>query len=695
MNLSESYSPPSPFTPRTLVEMSQWRTCHQPQEEVYRFLVDEKASVSLTYAELDRRARAVAARLQSLYAFEERVLILYPPGLDYIVAFFGCLYAGAVAVPAYPPHMNRSLSRLLAIIEDAQPRVLLTDTRTLSDIRKRFSEAMNKESMQWITTDALEDGLEDSWQEPGITAHSLAFLQYSSGSTGSPKGVMLNHSNLLHNVAHLCKRDGHSQASRGVSWLPPYHDMGLIGGIIQPLYAGFPLVCMSPTSFLQRPVRWLQAISTYRATVSVGPDFAYAYCVKKITPEERASLDLSSWELAYCGAEPVHPETLDQFAEAFAPYGFKREAFYPCYGLAEATLFVTGGDVHTTPVIKSFHEKELQQNRVVPISPFSSEAKTLVGCGQTLTDQQLRIVDPQTLQQCPAGHVGEIWISGPSIAQGYWNKPDELLHTFGAFITDTGEGPFLRTGDAGFLVEDELFVAARLKDLIILHGNNYYPQDIEATTGKSHPALRENCTAAFSIEIENEERLIIVQEVDRLYRDLDTEAVCQKIREAVMYAHDIVAHTVVLIKHGSIPKTSSGKIQRYLCREDFLAERLNVLGTSTLIEAQEPGHVAPRNANEQALVDIWREVLGVEDVGVEDNFFALGGQSLMATEVISRMQEVFEREIPMRILFENATIAGIVHGMETLEMETEEEDIPELVPLGRMEYLSVEFSMVE
>ncbi|HJT57575.1 MAG TPA: AMP-binding protein [Ktedonobacteraceae bacterium] len=690
MTLNEFHPLSPPFTPHTLLEISQWRASQQAEEQIYTFLANDRESISLTYAELDRRARAVAAKLQSLQADDERVLLLYPPGMEYIVAFFGCLYAGAVAVPAYPPHMNRSISRLLAIIEDAQPKVILTDTRTIADIRQRFSATIDRDAMQWIAIESLEEGIEDMWQSPCVTENSLAFLQYSSGSTGAPKGVMLSHKNILHNVAHLSKRGEHTLESRGVTWLPPYHDMGLIGGIIQPLYAGFPTVCMSSTSFLQRPIRWLQAISTYRATHSVGPNFAYAHCVKKITPEECVSLDLSCWRVAYCGAEPVHAETLERFAATFAPHGFKRQAFYPCYGLAEATLIATGGLAHAEPVITSFDAKELRQNRVVPASPSSNAVKTLVGCGQILPDQQLRIVDPQTLQECPPDRVGEIWISGPSIAQGYWNKPAESSHTFGAFIADTGEGPFLRTGDAGFLVEEELFVAARLKDLIILHGNNYYPQDIEATTGTSHPALRQNCTAAFSIEVENEERLIIVQEIDRQHRDLDVEAICQIIREAVLYSHDIVAHTIVLIKHGSIPKTSSGKIQRFLCREEFLAQRLNILGTSTIVEAQESQHIAPRNPLEQALVDIWKEVLGIEQVGVDDNFFALGGESLMATELISRMQDTFQREIPLRILFENATIAGIVQGMETLETEEEEDAEPELVPLGRMQYLSVE-----
>lgn len=698
MNFNKNVPFFSSFTPQTLVEICQWRALHQPQEQIYTFLVDEKESASMTYAELDSKARTIAAHLQSLRVVGERALILYPPGMEYIVAFFGCLYAGVVAVPAYPPHMNRSVSRLLAIIEDAKPKVILTDTHTLADITRRFSQISLLEQSHWIATDTLEASLADMWVQPHISGDSLAFLQYSSGSTNAPKGIMLSHKNLLHNVAAASKRTQTSFVSRGITWLPPYHDMGLIGCIIQPLQVGFPVVLMSPFSFLQRPFRWLHAISRYRGTHSAAPNFAYTLCVDKITPEERASLDLSCWEMALFGAEPINAETLNRFAETFAPCGFKREALYPAYGLAEATLFVTGGSLQAEPIVKTFSKKDLLLKHVVPASsPNNSDAKAFVGCGHPLEDQQLLIVDPQTLQRCSPDQIGEIWVAGSSIAQGYWNKPEESTRDLQAFLHDTNEGPFLRTGDAGFLQDGELFISGRLKDLIIIRGDNYFPQDIEITAGKSHPFLRQEYTAAFSVTDEDEEQLVIVQEVDRRYRDLDIEAICQAIRQEVVSQHNVVAYTIVLVKHGSIPKTSSGKTQRYLCREDFLAQRLSVLGESSLAETypllseNSPSrYVAPRTPTERMLAEIWQEVLGVERVGIEDNFFALGGQSVLAAQLISRVQEVLQREISIRALFENATISGFMEQLEAAEDDTEADHEPELVPLERMRYLASE-----
>ena len=512
MNLDDPWH----FT--TLIDLLCDRALHQPAQTAYTFLVDgETAAASVTYQALDRRARAIAAHLQSLYSMGDRALLLYPPGLDYIAAFFGCLYAGIVAVPAYPPRPNRSLARLQTLAADAQTSLALTTYSTLSKIGRQFVQTPELNSLYWLTTDTIAEPLAQAWRQPKINSDTPAFLQYTSGSTATPKGVVITHKHLLHNLGLIHQRFEHTPDSRGVIWLPLYHDMGLIGGVLQPLYGGFPVTLMSPLMFLQSPLRWLQAISRYKATTSGGPNFAYGLCVRKITPEQRQSLDLSRWEVAFNGAEPVCHETMEQFATSFEECGFRREAFYPCYGMAEATLIISGGLKTTRPVCNTFQGKALAQNRVVLTEMDTDSSLRLVSCGQPLPDQQILIVHPERLIQCKEGEVGEIWVTGASVAQGYWNQPEETQRTFNAYLTDTQEGPFLRTGDLGFLIKGELFVTGRLKGLIIINGFNYYPQDIERTVEQSHPAIRPNCCAAFSVGIDGTERLIVVAELERSY----------------------------------------------------------------------------------------------------------------------------------------------------------------------------------
>ena len=567
----------------TLVDLLGFRALYQPERAAYTFLEDgEDEEVSLNYQELDRKARAVGTQLQSLGASGQRALLLYSPGLEYIAAFFGCLYAGVVAVPAYPPRPNRSLSRLQAIVTDAQATVALTTAALLSDVERQFVNTPILKALRWLATDNFVNDAPKAWQKPAVGRDTLALLQYTSGSTGMPKGVMLSHSNLLHNSAliHRCFKD--TSDSRGVIWLPPYHDMGLIGGILQPLFVGYPVTLMSPVAFLQRPLRWLQAISRYKATTSGGSNFAYELCVDRIAPKERTSLDLSSWGLAFNGAEPIRAETLERFVAAFESCGFRREAFYPCYGIAEATLIVSGGLKAAPPKLKTVQGKALEQNRVVPVGWEEDGVQTLVGCGQTLPGQQIIIAHPDTLTLCSHNEVGEIWVSGPSVGQGYWNQPKETAQTFQAYLSDTKEGPFLRTGDLGFLHNGELFVTGRLKDLIIIRGRNHYPQDIELTVERSHPALRLGCGAAFSVELYGEEQLVIAQEVERSYlRNLNVDEVVGAIRQAVAEQHELQVYAVLLLKTGSISKTSSGKIQRYACRKGFLAGDLELVGDWT------------------------------------------------------------------------------------------------------------------
>ncbi|MBN2577931.1 MAG: aminotransferase class I/II-fold pyridoxal phosphate-dependent enzyme [Pirellulales bacterium] len=559
------------------MELLRHRARCQPEDIGFTFLADgETTQLHLTYQELDRQARAIGAWLETYDLVGQRALLLYPPGLEFIAAFFGCLYAGVVAVPVYPPRRNRSLMRIQAIADDADAKVALTTDVVLKRVMPLIDETPHLKQLTWLATCHVPDGMERRWSMPEVHGDTLAFLQYTSGSTAAPKGVVLTHANLVHNSALIAHTFEHTRSGSGVFWLPSYHDMGLIGGILQPLYVGRPNILLSAMTFLQKPYRWLSAISRFRGTTSGGPNFAYDLCVRKITPEQRKTLDLSSWKVAFNGAEPVRAETIDAFCEAFEPCGFRREAFYPCFGLAEATLIVSGGYVEDPPVIRRFAADALSRRRVVETTPGAPGSRALVGCGQNLPDQKVVIVDPETFTTCPPECVGEIWVRGPSVAQGYWQQPEMTEKIFHARLKDTGEGRFLRTGDLGFLRDGELFVTGRLKDLLIFRGVNYYPQDIELTVQRSHPRLRPDAGAALTVEADGRQKLVIVHEIERRKQG-DLDAVFQAIRRAVAAEHELAPDVILLIRAGTIPKTSSNKIQRHACREAYLAGTLEVV----------------------------------------------------------------------------------------------------------------------
>lgn len=560
----------------SLLEILSYRAQFQADKQAYIFLADgENESGSLTYGELDSQARSIAAQIRSFRG--ERALLLYPSGLEFITAFFGCLYAGVIAVPAYPPTKNQKLSRLKSIVDNAEPKIVLTTTSILTDLEKIGEDKNELARLQSIATDTIVSTDEDFNFQP-VNSENVAFLQYTSGSTGNPKGVMVTHGNIIDNQQLIYQAFGHSEHSIGVSWLPLFHDMGLIGHVIHPIYAGTTNILMPPVAFLQKPIRWLEAISKYRATTSGAPNFAYDLCVKKIKSEELTNLDLSSWDLAFNGAEPVRAETLTQFGEKFADCGFKDRAFYPCYGMAETTLFTTGGSKDREPVIQRVLVEELTENLVVESEIASPASRVFVGCGRSYLDSTVTIVNPDLLTPCDRGEVGEIWVSGGSVAAGYWNQPETTRETFQANL-GTSEEPFLRTGDLGFFQNDELFVTGRLKDLIIIRGRNHYPQDIELTVEHSHPALQENAGAVSSIEIAGDECLVVVCEVKRTeLRKLNIDEIVGKILVAVSTEHELEVRQVLLLRPGSIPKTSSGKIQRSACKIGVLKNSLNVVG---------------------------------------------------------------------------------------------------------------------
>jgi len=546
-------------------------------QTAFIFLSDgESEENPITFAELDRQARAIATWLQAHGFQGQRALLLYPPGLDFIAAFFGCLYAGVVAVPAYPPRMNRSLARIHAIAADCDARIALTTTSVLDRLQPQLGQTRGLANVRWRATDQGHEGIEASWEYPDLGPGTLAFLQYTSGSTGKPKGVILTHGNLMHNsglIDHLFDQSHRTTSS--VFWLPSYHDMGLIGGILQPIFIGCPNVVMSPVAFLQRPVRWLEAISRYRANIAGGPNFAYDLCVRKTTPEQRAGLDLSNWKLAFSGAEPIRAETLDRFVEAFGPVGFRRESFYPCYGLAEATLIVSGGYNNVAPIVRTYDSHSLETGDVQLTTDDSG--RRMVSSGQVPPDQQILIVDAETLTPCPERKIGEVWVKGPSIAQGYWNRPEETEQVFRGQLSDGSHpGPFLRTGDLGFFDGGELFITGRLKDLIIVRGLNHYPQDIELTVEKSHMGIRPSCVAAFAVDDQDSTRVAIIAELERRQR-IEPSEILQAIRRDVAREHELLVDHVLLVKQGAIPKTSSGKIQRHACRTALTSGALEVV----------------------------------------------------------------------------------------------------------------------
>jgi acyl-CoA synthetase (AMP-forming)/AMP-acid ligase II len=516
-------------------------------------------------------------------------LLLHSPGLDYVAALFGCLYARAIAVPAYPPRSPRLLPRIQAIITDPQAKVILTSTESIAGIQRNPLLQPVLTQSEWVTTDTLDSRLADLWQAPAIQTEDLAFLQYTSGSTGTPKGVMVAHSNLLHNLSMISKHCGQTPESNSFSWLPPYHDLGLICGILYPFYEGFPAALMSPVTFLQRPFLWLQAVSARKSTLSMAPHFAYEMCCRKITPAQRDTLDLSHWEVAANGGEPIRAETLRRFEEFFKPCGFRPTVHFPGYGMAETTL-ILATDYSRRPFVSAFfHDSEIQQGQAVEASPHEQDAKEFVSYPRITSDHSILIVDPETRLTCPPGKIGEIWVTGPSVAQGYWHNAVETEKTFHAYTADTGQGPFLRTGDLGFMKDGTLFVAGRIKDLLIIRGSNHYPQDIEVTVDSSHFAIRPGCCVAFSVDTDEGEQLVVLAEIDPHYQAkttgteetgryklLDPQEVVKAVRAAVSEEHDLQIYRLGLLKAGGVLKTSSGKLQRRATRAEFLAERLEI-----------------------------------------------------------------------------------------------------------------------
>ncbi|SOE77909.1 Acyl-CoA synthetase (AMP-forming)/AMP-acid ligase II [Streptomyces sp. OV198] len=567
---------------RSLVDLLTTHASQQPERTAYRYLVTGDCDgeiQDISYGRLARRSRAVAAWLQERGLAGSRALLLYPPGLEFISGYLGCLSAGVVAVPGLPPQgrsqNHRALTRMKRLIADADAKVILGGREVLAALAAQAEHLPELDGITCVATEDIPDEAADSWREPDLTADSVAFLQYTSGSTSAPRGVMVTHGNLLDNQRAITERMGHTPDTLAeyehelfVSWLPVYHDMGLIGPVLNTVHLGATATLFSPLHFLQRPARWLTALSHYRPHTSGGPNFAYELCLKHATPELLDGLDLSRWKVAFNGAEPVRAASLRRFTETFAPAGFRREALYPCYGLAEATLIVTGGSVDTPPTLAA-----------APGSgPHVGAADAAaVGSGRPIPGTTVVIADPERREELPEGEVGEIWVSGAGVAKGYWRNALATRETFRATLKDRPDR-FLRTGDLGFLREGELFVTGRLKDLMVIDGRNHYPQDLELSAEMSHGALRPGCTAAFSVDggVEGEQPVIVAETAPDAAAD--SERITEVIRSAIGEAHGLAVRDVVLVHPGTIPKTSSGKIQRHASRAAYLADALAVVG---------------------------------------------------------------------------------------------------------------------
>ncbi|WP_033386788.1 non-ribosomal peptide synthetase, partial [Pseudomonas psychrophila] len=653
--------------PGTLAQALQQRAAKTPDRLALRFLGDDQSAHQvLTYRDLDLRARTLAAALQANALVGERAVLLFPSGPDYVVAFFACLYAGVIAVPAYPPESARRhhQERLLSILADAEPRLVLTSSH-LRESLLQMNELSGADSPQLLCVDTLAPSLAHAWQPVTLQADDIAFLQYTSGSTALPKGVQVTHGNLVANELLIRRGFGIDLNPDDVivSWLPLYHDMGLIGGLLQPIFSGVPCVLMSPAYFLTRPLRWLEAISEYGGTISGGPDFAYRLCSERVSESALAGLDLSRWRVAYSGSEPIRQDTLARFAEKFAACGFTPDSYFASYGLAEATLFVAGGQRGQGIPALCLDELALANNRIEP-----GEGSAVMSCGTQQPEHAVSIVDPQTLEPLAENCVGEVWACGPSIAHGYWRNPHASAETF---VQQQGS-TWLRTGDLGFMREGQLYITGRLKDLLIVRGHNLYPQDIEKTIERDVEGVRKGRVAAFAVTVKGEEGIGIAAEISRsVQKNIAPDTLINAIRQAVAEACQQAPSVVLLLNPGALPKTSSGKLQRSACRNRLADGSLDSY-------AQFPSNDSPHaptdpeqraNALEALIAWVWCELLQVEHVAADDHFFLLGGNSILATQVIARLREELKLELNLRLLFEAPTLSAFTARIGALQQD--------------------------
>ncbi len=647
----------------TLVDRLHHHALARPDATAFRFLDDSTvAPQDMTYAQLWRGAAGVARHLSSRAAPGSRIMLFFPPGLDYITAFYGCLLAGMVAVPLYPPRRNMKSDRIVNVARSCEASVALTTVAEVDTVQAAWDQ---QNDSQLPLTLYATDSIIPSDRVPSRCLPSapdgIAFLQYTSGSTGMPKGVIVTHANIVANARHLTDMVPTDESDVFVNWVPPFHDLGLVMGMLVPVLLGALSVLMAPASFVRDPARWLHAISRYRGTRGGAPNFAYDLCVDKVSDADLALLDLSSWRVAYNCAEPVRADTLERFSARFAACGFRPESFFPSYGMAEATLAMTGLGVDALPRLINVERAALAEMRVRLLPDGDPAGIRLVGCGNASARHEVRVVDARSGIEAGPGQVGEIWFSGPSVAAGYWEMDAQSQSAFGNVLAGHMEADarFLRTGDLGVQVDGQVFIVGRMKDLIILRGRNYYPQDIEVSTARAHVAVRSGHVAAFSSEVNGRETLVIVAELEREhFRSVDMDEVIAAILQRVTREHAIAPERVVLLRPYRIPMTSSGKIQRSQTRAMLADGSLD-----TLAQSAAPARAAqrqPATATEQALARIWSAVLKQNPIGADDNFFEIGGDSLAAVEIAAQVGREFPQvAIDTADMFDYPTIGAL------------------------------------
>lgn len=669
-------------------------------QPAFSFLTQgETISRSLSFAELEQQARCIAVRLQRSTQPGDRVLLVYHAGIDYILAFWGCVLARTIAVPVLASTGRRTLPRLKRIVNDARPAAMLTlcsiEKRLCpDDAHRHIVPALG--NIRCLSTDDGEEIDPTDWQAHAPDPAEIVFLQYTSGSTSVPKGVMVSHANVMANLILMWEAYRTRRGDRCISWLPAYHDLGLIGGIIYPLYTASHAIHFEPAAFLANPFRWLKAISDFRAQMTGGPDFSYALCVERISAEQRRSLDLSSLNIAVNGAERIRHETLTRFLDTFAECGLRPEAMTPAYGLAESVLYVAASrrPAGAAPTSLALNRQALGEGRVVAATP--GDAGTLmavaVGTDRHAQHETLIVAVDSSTEQSP-GHIGEIWVRGPSVARGYWNNPEVTASTFGASLSD-GRSGFLRTGDLGFIQEGRLYITGRSKELLILNGRNLYPQDLEITIEQADPAFRTSSCAVFvPDEDSSSPGLVVVQELD--YRmSARTEGLAKRIFADLVEQHGVTElQTLILVKAGHIPRTTSGKIQRLHCRQLYLDGQLGIkwqwqrddAASCEAITAE--ASPEPLTPTESALAKLWAEVLGSTAVIPSGaGFFShLGGNSLRATQLASRLREHFAVDLPLRTIFEAVDLAALAAAIDAAQVEypdTFGADLPQPRPAG-------------
>ncbi|ETT49792.1 amino acid adenylation domain-containing protein [Paenibacillus sp. FSL R7-269] len=650
----------------TIVEILQKRAAIHPDQPAFCFLTylsNKRQEHKLNFKQLDTGARKVAAYMQSLGLSGKRAILMYPDGLDFIVAFLGCLYAGVTAVPLYHFITRRKSDRMLSIIEDCDPQIFMSDSKRISTIKKFTDNQFSGTTFNWLTVEQAEEVNPDDFKPMNYQRDELAYLQYTSGSTSTPKGVMITHNNIMHNMDVNQWSFDLTQDSIGVSWIPHYHDMGLVLTILQPIYSGYRQVFMQPADFVSRPFRFLKAISDFKGTMTLMPNFAYEHCVLHATAEQKQELDLSSIVIAINGAEPVQYSTLEVFNQAFQVCGWKENAMAPAWGLAEVTLTVTAHKPTGGPVrVLDVDQYKLEQNIA---EPAGKDSGTIRYCsvGAARADTQVVIVNPDTLTECPEGHVGELWVSSDSVAIGYWNKPESTNDTFAAYLAVTGEGPFMRTGDLGFVWEGQLYISGRIKDVIIIRGSNYYPNDIEFTAAHCHPQLVPNSCAAFAVTEGNQECLYIAQEIKRTETNrIDALGICDSIRKSVAEIHGLQVQGILLLRFGGIHKTSSGKVQRKQCKEAYLQGELDVLHTS--IAGQDNNDVKEPSAELKQIEKCLLELVGsstridCKQVRITSSMVTMGLDSMAMMMLKQKIEDMFLCQLELADLF-NCTLAEL------------------------------------